>query len=264
MNIIAVDDEPLALLTLEDAIRKAIPEGVLHSFSKALEALEFAKANHIDIAFLDISLGDSSGMILAKKLKDIYGSINIIFVTGYVEYAQEAFALHASGYVEKPVTIEDITMELKHLRNPVVPWQTKGIYIRCFGSFAVFVNGEPLMFRWKKAKELLAFLVHKHGAPANAAEIAGILWENKEYDRSLRSQTQTVISQLMKILRNAGIEDILRREWNNTVINVEAVSCDYYDFLNGKLDSLQTYTGEYMNEYSWAEFTVEFLNKKMK
>lgn len=47
-------------------------------------------------------------------------------------------------------------------------------------------------------------------------------------------------------------------------IDIEKVSCDYYDYLRGNASAVNTYAGEYMSDYSWAEFTVAYLNKKLK
>lgn len=79
---------------------------MLFPCSKVSEALTCMQENPCDIAFLDIRMRSMTGLELARKLKDIHPKINIIFVTGYDEYAGEAMRLHASGYIEKPVTEE--------------------------------------------------------------------------------------------------------------------------------------------------------------
>lgn len=54
MDIIAVDDEKLALDALVDAVSKAVPNARIHGFRKPLEALDFVRENGCEIAFLDI------------------------------------------------------------------------------------------------------------------------------------------------------------------------------------------------------------------
>ena len=119
MNIIAADDEQLALESLVEAIEEASPNTKIYSFKKASEVLKFAESTLCEIAFLDIEMRGITGIDLAKALKDINPKINIIFVTGYSEFMKDAFSLHASGYVLKPPTREAIEKELKELRNPV-------------------------------------------------------------------------------------------------------------------------------------------------
>jgi len=91
MNILAVDDERIQLEELEGTIKEAIPDAQVTSFRKPKEALEYAKQlkagnNCIDLAFLDIEMGNINGLELAKELKDISDKTNIVFVTGYSQY----------------------------------------------------------------------------------------------------------------------------------------------------------------------------------
>ncbi len=118
MNIIAVDDEQPVLYLVEKAIRKALPDCSLMGFTSAKEALAYAKNTVIDVAFLDIEMGSMSGLVLAEKLKEIHNKTNIIFITGYSDYAVDAFSLGSSGYIMKPVKPEAIALEISRLRNP--------------------------------------------------------------------------------------------------------------------------------------------------
>lgn len=266
MNILAVDNEPHALISIKEAITEAVGDENLTTFTSPLDALEYARKNKTDVAFLDIDMPGINGLHLAKQLKDIYGKTNIIFVTSYSEYANKAFDMHASGYVMKPIDPKRIKLELENLRNtvPIPPFPTAHIRCQCFGSFTVLIDNKPLLISRSKPKELLAYLVNKRGAAASSAEIASILWEDKEYDRSVRSNVQNVIARLIKILKEAGIADIIIRGFNTIAIDTSKISCDYYEFLEGNVSSINTYNGTYMQEYSWAEFTIGQLEKYNK
>ena len=72
--------------------------------------------NSCDIAFLDVEMAGMSGVELAETLKRYNSEINIVFCTGYGNYRDAAFELHASGYLMKPITPEKI----KHLRHIIV------------------------------------------------------------------------------------------------------------------------------------------------
>ncbi|WP_310605153.1 response regulator transcription factor [Anaerosporobacter sp.] len=119
MNIIAVDDEKPALFLTERAIREGVPGCSLACFASAKEALSYAGSTMIDIAFLDIDMRRMDGLTLAKKLQEIRDKTNIIFVTGYSEYAVNAFSIGSSGYIMKPVEPEVIALEVSRLRNPL-------------------------------------------------------------------------------------------------------------------------------------------------
>ena len=120
MRILAADDEPLMLDMLTDRIRQACPQGEVHAFSSARKLLEWVEENGgaFDAAFLDIEMPGMSGIALAQRLKELCPRGNLIFVTGYSQYMAEAFQLHASGYIMKPVTVRAVEEELRNLRYP--------------------------------------------------------------------------------------------------------------------------------------------------
>ena len=68
MNIIAVDDEKLALDTLVDSIEKSVAEAQVHGFRSPEQARDFVRANVCEIAFLDIKMRGMTGLELAREL----------------------------------------------------------------------------------------------------------------------------------------------------------------------------------------------------
>ncbi|MGM9643581.1 MAG: response regulator [Eubacteriales bacterium] len=259
MNIIAVDDEKLALETLMDSILKVMPGRAVHGFRKPEEALEFARENRCDIAFLDIKMRGMTGLELARQLKDIQGDINIIFVTGFSEYSLDAFRLYASDYLLKPATPDAVIQALGHLRTPVRPAQTKKIRFQCFGNFEVYVDNKPLVFRRAKAKELLAYLVDRMGASATMGELMAVIWEDGPDTSSRQSNLRNLIADLKNVLSDAGVGNIILKNRNSIAIDCESVDCDYYDFLHHIPYAVNSYHGEYMVQYSWAEITTAAL-----
>lgn len=278
MHLIAVDDEKLALLHLTNILEEMFPEDKVSGFQDQIEALEYVrklmeKKEKLEFVFLDIEMYGISGIELAKQFKDICPGIKILFVTGHDNYALEAFRLHARGYILKPVTRELIEEEMQNIEGyskaerelRLNSEQEKPkVVVRTFGNFDVFVQDDPLQFSRSKAKELFAFLVDKKGTGVNTAEISSVLWEDKVYDRSLRNQTQTVISQMMRNLKAAGIEDCVIKKWNYLAVDPDRLDCDYYNFLAGDVKAINSYTGEYMSNYSWSEFTTAFLDENVR
>ncbi|MDO5381571.1 MAG: response regulator [Eubacteriales bacterium] len=252
MNIVAVDDEKYALEGLVEAIAEVKKDASLVSFSNSKDVLEYAKDNKIDVAFLDIELGSMTGIEVAKKLKIINPHINIVFVTGYNQYMRDAIHLRASGYVEKPVSKEDIAEELGNLRNPL-PDKENVLVAKCFGNFDVFVNGESLKFERSKTKEMLAYLVDRRGAAVTSGELCAVLWENADSDHNTGIYLQKLKKDLINTLKDAGVEDTFKTSWNKYAVDPDKISCDYYDFLNNIPEGIRAYNGEYMSQYSWGE-----------
>lgn len=262
MKILACDDEYLALTLLEKAIQEACPDAELFVFDDVDEALECAKDEKIDVAFLDIQMPGMTGLELAKALKDINGKINIIFATGYDEFMKDGLELRMSGYLFKPVTVKAIKEELENLRNPVV-WDAKKVRVQTFGNFAVFVDNEAIKFERKQSKEILAYLVDKRGTGVTYKELAAVLYEDDEFDRSMQKNIQVYVASLVKTLEKYGVKHIINKNRKEIMIDTSNIDCDYYRFLNRDVAAINSYTGQYMNEYSWAEFTASFLDRKI-
>lgn len=259
MKIIAVDDEKLALDTLVDSIEKAVPDAGITGFRKPDDALQFICENDCEIAFLDIKMRGMTGLELAKRLKQIRGDINIIFVTGYSEYSLDAFRLYASDYLLKPATPDAVKLAMEHLRTPLKPVQTKRVRFQCFGNFEVFVDDKPLVFKRQKSKELLAYLVDRMGASATMGELMTVIWSDGPDTSSRQSNLRNLIAELRNVLSEAGVESIILKNRNSIALDCKAVDCDYYDFLRHIPYAVNSYHGEYMMQYSWAEVTTAVL-----
>ena len=262
MNILAVDDEKIALEGLISSIQKAMPEAEVAGFRRGDLAMEYVAKTPIDVAFLDIEMRGENGLELARKLKDMYPSINIIFTTGYGDYAKEAFGMHASGYVMKPVTPEKIEQELKELRHPVETSQNR-VSCRTFGNFEVFIDKKPVKFQYNKSREFFAFMVDRNGALSNIQEVIAALWSEDDDEGSHISYLKKMRGDIISTFEEAGCDDVIVRQRGRMGILPEVIDCDYFDFLKGDEAARQSYAGEYMVQYSWAEFTNGALMKAM-
>ena len=246
MRILLADDEQLQLLRLTDAVKKALPqESEILSYTNPVLAWEENKEKPVDIAFLDIDMPVMNGMILAKKLKTVNPQVNVIFVTAYNEYALDAYKLHASGYVTKPVNVEKIKAELDGLRYPVELTPTKKLQVKCFGNFEVFAGGVPVKFTRSKSKELFAYLVDREGAAANVNELNAILWEEDK-----KSYFRNLVADIQASLKAVGAEDVFVKRRNECFIDPTKIDCDAYEYRKNDPNAIRMYRGEYMAQYS--------------
>lgn len=244
MKVLAVDDEALALRSLERAIREAKPDADVQGFTDADVALEYAKLHPVDVAFLDVEMEEITGIEVAKRLKQWYPQINLVFVTGHDEYMADAIALRMSGYVGKPATKEKIQIELEDLKHPLPQMNGEKPYVRCFGNFDIFIKGRPVSFEKGKAKEMLAYLIDRRGSMVTSGELCGILWADAVTDGNTRSYLSKTRKSLIASLKEAGIRDILLEERGKCAIIPDKLSCDYYDYLNDKAEGVRAYNGD--------------------
>lgn len=257
MIVLAVDDERPMLHALTTAIKASSDVKEVREFSTCREAMEWAEENTIDAAFLDISMRGMGGMALAEKLLEIQPECKIIFCTGHSEYAVDAFKIHVSGYLMKPITAEAVQREINHIKGQKS--RERLLTIKCFGNFEVYYRREPLSFRRTKTKELLAFLVDRKGAGVTTKQICARLWEDSTDDTKNMNYLYQLLNDLLHALKEAGAESILIKTSTTYAVDTQRLDCDYYSYLE---KGRPAFWGEYMSQYSWAEDTCALLSGK--
>ncbi len=123
-NVIIVDDRKIILSGALPVLEAVMPGATVTGFTRPSEALEYARANLVALAFLDIEMGKISGLELCQQLLEINPRTNIVFLTAYSDYAVDAWSTGASGFMLKPITAEGVQEQLKKLRYPFFPGGT--------------------------------------------------------------------------------------------------------------------------------------------
>ncbi len=247
MKIFAIDDERASLYFLSQAIQEACPNDDLKTFKNCMDFLDAFQKELPDIVFLDVEMPKFNGLELGKMLKEIKSDINIIFVTAYRQYAVDAFGLNASSYIVKPVNKEQVLNAMQNLRYDVV--QEKDITIKTFGNFDISYKGKPVIFRSPKSKEVLAYLVDRQGAVVTKKEVGAVVYED-DYSLSTQAMLSRNIKYLEEDLIRAGIIGFVIVNSGSYSVNLSMADCDLTEYLEN--DS-SLFTGEYMEQYSWAE-----------
>lgn len=88
-----------------------------HGFSSGKQLKNYLASHPLDLLFLDIDLGEESGIDAAAWVSQNYPHIRIVFVTGHREFAEEAFEVEALGYLVKPYDIKKMEKVLKRAVN---------------------------------------------------------------------------------------------------------------------------------------------------
>ena len=120
-NVIMVDDRKIILAGGLPVLEEVLPNAAVTGFTRPSEAIEFARANRVALAFLDIEMGRVSGLELCAKLLEINPRTNVVYLTAYSDYAIDAWGTGASGFMLKPITPQGVRAQLKKLRYPFSP-----------------------------------------------------------------------------------------------------------------------------------------------
>ncbi len=114
MKTLIVEDEPLAAERLKDYVGRIPTLQLLGTFDNALDAMAFLKQNPVDLLFLDINLGDISG-IKMLEVSDI--KAQVILTTAYHEFALKGYELDVCDYLLKPFSFERFSLGVDKARS---------------------------------------------------------------------------------------------------------------------------------------------------
>lgn len=186
-------------------------------------------------------------IIMIPRIYEAYG------IFGTLD-ACAVFVLNIFVSIAKRKLIIKNILLLKH--------QIKDIKITTFGNFTIFYKGSVLQFKRVKSLELLAYLVYKKGGSVNSKELMTILWGDFATSKKYGSSLRNLIVDIKATLREKNIENFFISEYNNFRINPDTVDCDFYKYMNGDLSARKEFFGEFMNQYSWAGDTLEYLKSQ--
>ena len=117
-NVIIVDDIKPIVLGALPVLEEVMPYAAVTGFTRPADAIEYAKANRVALAFLDIELGSVSGLDLCRTLLEINPRTNVVYLTAYSDYAFDAWNTDAVGFLLKPITPDGVREQLKKMRYP--------------------------------------------------------------------------------------------------------------------------------------------------
>ncbi|USG66609.1 response regulator [Brevibacillus ruminantium] len=284
MKAIIVDDERLALKKMENLLREQVDlDGrieLIGTYNNAHAALEAARREEVDLAFLDIEMPEINGFELAEQLLKIHPCLSIIFVTAYQEYAVKAFEMNALDYLMKPVHHSRLTVTLQRFmaskeKTARSTEEAKKAMLCCMQRLHYQdTQGRTQSFPWKtlKAPELFAYLVFHRDKTVSKQILIDLLWPDYDTERAT-TQLHTAIYQIRKIIKTAGLELSIKYmdegyrlvwgeekldvdEWENGVRQAPPVMPETLD---QHLAIMALYTGNYLEEhrYIWADYEQE-------
>jgi DNA-binding LytR/AlgR family response regulator len=155
LNVLIVDDEPLALDVLETYISQMPELKLVRRVTNALEANEVLKSEPVDLMFIDIQMPQMTGIDFVKTLSD---PPMVVFTTAFPNYAIQGFDLNALDYLLKPISLErfmkavnralehhEIMQRDTHL-NPVLPADSADFFFVKADKKLVKINFKDIIY----------------------------------------------------------------------------------------------------------------------
>ena len=136
-RILIVDDEveilkPLESMLMEENFR-------VRSFSNPLNALEFLRAQSVDLAIFDIKMPELNGLDLLRHAREIHPGLPIIFLSSKNEDADQlvGFSIGADDYVGKPFTKQLLLLRVKAVLRRHAPMTNPTMKLIEVGSLVI-------------------------------------------------------------------------------------------------------------------------------
>ena len=257
MRIIAIDDEPSPLNLIRILLSKIEGAEMVASFSNAIDALEYVRHTHIDLAFVDIEMPEMTGLDFAREVETLDNPPKIVFVTAFSEYAMDAWSTDAADYILKPFSVDTLRRAITRVEERTSV-SAKKFFVQCFPSFDIMLDGKPILFHSKRGKEVCAYLILNQGHWVDIGNLVYDIFGDTD-EQASKSHYRVVLSRLKQELSAYGLADIIKTEYGKIRIDVPAENCDYYRYLKGYTS---IFTGEFLREYSWAEIEATRMRQK--
>lgn len=113
-SILIVDDEPAILTSLSKILED---EGYQITVAKSgQEALKLLSADPPDLMMLDIWMPDLDGIETLKRARELAPQVQVVMMSGHgnIETAVKAIKLGAYDFIEKPLSLENVTLRVRH------------------------------------------------------------------------------------------------------------------------------------------------------
>lgn len=206
INVIIVDDEPLAQDVLETYIEKIGELNLVQKCSNALEANEALKTHDIDLMFLDIQMPQLTGIDFLKTLSK---PPLVIFTTAYPNYAIEGFELNALDYLLKPISLERFMKAVNKAMDRIE------LERKDSAAEIVDAGGENLDYIFVKADKKLIKVNY-----SDIIYIEGL----KDYVIIRMDKNRIITLQTMKSLEEKLPSPIFKRIHRSYIINIEKIN----------------------------------------
>lgn len=232
------------------------------SFTDFERMKEWLAAYFTDVVVIEVIHGGEFAYI--EPIRRIRPKMPIAVISPVTDFAYESYKNDVFAYISHPHLEETLAEKLLWIESykSLATYERERIRIQTFGNFDMFVDGKGVKFTRKISKEILAYLVDKRGTAVTMSELEAITSEYTTTENSTKTLVRIAISELKKTLLSVGAEFIIEKSYNTIRIVPGTFSCDYYDFLKGDVATINSFTGEYMANYSWAEFTGAWLSNK--
>lgn len=225
LTSIIVEDEQTSREILKNYLKKYCPSiRVIGEASNVEEALILIRNNDLDIVFLDVEMPYGN----AFDLLDAVGDINFetIFVTAYNHYAMDALNAHASYYLMKPISIDELIKAVDYVTN--IKTKEDALQNLVLSPKATSISGKITI------PQLDGFEV------INTADILFCKADDNYTEIHLNTNKKKIVSKTLKYFEDVLMDSHFARVHKSYLVNINEVT----KYLKGKGGSVVLSNGK--------------------
>ncbi|MDO4503348.1 MAG: response regulator [Coriobacteriia bacterium] len=254
MRAIVVDDEPLMLQAFARMSAPIDDLEVVGSFTDPVQAIDFARKNRVQAAFLDVRMPQMTGDELATALRRDNPDLLVVLISAYDTHARDCNRIGGDYFISKPYRQETLSMVMDKLRLLALR-QRKPLYAQMLGRFVLLRDGEAVPLTGR-AKKILAYVAARRGKEVSNEEIYCALWEGRKYSNVNMKVYYNALKRLRDALEREGLADLLISTANGQMINTSLLDSDYYDWQDAGRDPRVILREGLLCEYPWSEYLI--------
>jgi two-component system LytT family response regulator len=254
MKVIIIDDEKAMHLIMRKFLEKIPDIQIIGSFQDTESASLFLNNQPADLAFVDISMPNESGMQFAKRMAATCKNLHIVFVTSHKEYAIDAFELFALDYIVKPISLERLEKTVRRAlaihplsEGTKEDQNTNRIFIYCMGGLEVrSEQGGGVKWISRKSAELFGYLLFNRGRMVSRTRLMEDIFGGMP-PKNAETYLNTTIYQLRKSLEPHGLKSLVKSNTDSYGMDIADVYIDFVEF-EDKLKSFDVIDASNLDE----------------
>lgn len=120
LKVVIAEDDDIFRQELINIISKREGFQIAYSTNNGKELLNIVKKIKPEIIITDIDMPQMTGIEAIKAIREEIPKTEIIFITSYVEYIQEATKLYAYDFIKKDINPERLIKSIERIKNRYV------------------------------------------------------------------------------------------------------------------------------------------------
>lgn len=154
-SILICDDNPIQCRCLEHLLQECPPwdQWPVLKFSSVRELLEYSENMHpASVLLMDICLEDGNGIDAVAALQKICPEVNVIYITGEINYCTDVYETNHCGFLVKPVSLLKLRQALRRTQKSIATARTLRIRV---GRKIVNIRLDTVLYLEKQLRKVV-------------------------------------------------------------------------------------------------------------